>query len=272
MAKAKGAKSAKPKNAAKAERERKIRAAGRAALRDPEQVAQHARRAVAEGAASLSRFSLRNQMLLWVQAEEKGISLTDVDTYKGWARRGRKPARPRDYLLVTVPKRGSRKATDRQDDPEAEDQDEEDGPRSYFMGRRWDISQTVEFDFDDLADDPTLGDCRGCDAHAGQPCGPGCSCFACTSTEDAASQAPAEVMWNTLQNDITRAGYRFQWPGDADALAGRAVHVDHETQTVHVGLFAAGSPDGLAALAVAAAEVLTQRKPTGRRPVAALSA
>lgn len=257
------------KSTARANRERETRRKGREALRDPEHVARQARRAAAAPTTSLGRFSLRNQMILSAQAEEKGLFLSDVDTYRGWERRGRKPARAGDYLLVTVPRGYQRKTADDQDD--ATNDDENEPPRAYFMGKRWDISQTVPLTDDDLAANPDRGACNGCPARAGQPCQPGCTCFACA--DPAPQQTPAEVLWNTLQNDITQSGYRFVWPGDPAILRGAAARVDHDAQTVHVSLSAAADPDGLATLAVVTAEVLNhpaaQRYPRRARALTA---
>jgi len=261
-------KTRKTKNPARAERERETRRKGRGALNDPGHVARHAHRAATSPTTSLARFSLRNQMLLSAQADEKGIGLSDVDTYRGWARRGRKPARPGDYLLVTVPRRNARQAAEDHDET---GEDEDDQPRGYYMSKRWDLAQTVPLSADDLAADPDRGACPGCAARAGQPCQPGCTCFACSAP--APDQTPAEVLWNSLQHDITKAGYRFVWPGDPRFLAGAAARVDHNAKAVHVDLSAAGNPDSLATLAVATADVLnhTNADRSPRRRAAALT-
>ncbi|MFK0250179.1 ArdC-like ssDNA-binding domain-containing protein [Amycolatopsis azurea] len=52
----------------------------------------------------IHRFSLRNQVLLLKQAEERGVILVDVDTFKGWSNRGRMVRRGEVSYRVTVPK------------------------------------------------------------------------------------------------------------------------------------------------------------------------
>jgi hypothetical protein len=45
-------------------------------------------------ASSVQKLSLRNQLMLLIQAGERGLALRDVDTDDGWRRRGRVPTQP----------------------------------------------------------------------------------------------------------------------------------------------------------------------------------
>lgn len=45
-------------------------------------------------AASVQHLSLRNQVMLVIQAQEQNLTLRDVNTYQGWCHRGRVPNAP----------------------------------------------------------------------------------------------------------------------------------------------------------------------------------
>jgi hypothetical protein len=66
-------------------------------------------------AATVQHLSLRNQVMLLIQAAEQKLTLRDVDTYSGWCRRGRMPntpglriVRPQDSRPVGNPAARSR--------------------------------------------------------------------------------------------------------------------------------------------------------------------
>jgi hypothetical protein len=86
-------------------------------------------------APSIQHLSLRNQIMLLIQAGERKLSLRDVDTEQGWARRGREPnqqglqiVRPRDTgraASLNPPARPRRART------------------SFWVDYRWEFVQTV---------------------------------------------------------------------------------------------------------------------------------
>lgn len=240
-------------------------------LADPELIERRMRAALSQMSPRILGYSLRNQMLLLAQAEQRGMSLRDVDTFKGWRQRGRQVRRGEQGLRIVRPV-----GLDDHEDTEAEpDHDERDRatgqgqdetPRVRFRFMAvFDISQTDEVVSDDDAETP----CVACGAEPGTPCLHGCECVGCTGQLDPDGQEPAEVAWNRLQEQIVQAGYTFSWPAKPADLDGLKVRLDHDTNAVHVAMLAtAGDPEAITALAAALGEILT-RAEQARQPTAA---
>lgn len=252
--------------AARAEHDRQLHAEARADLGDPEVI----RRRIADlltgrAPARLLTYSLRNQLLILRQAEQRGITLTDIDTRVGWNRRQRLIAAGQQGLRIARPVGTEDDDNGQVTDPDPDQPGTEPGtgesrPR-FRMSPRWDISQTVPMDETPEADAPTDEEaaCPGCDTSPGEPCRPGCTCPGCTGTHPASEGTPADVLWNSLQQQITNAGYRFGWPAPAATLAGATVRTDHDTRTVHVAMHAdAANHNAVTALATALGEIITR--------------
>lgn len=252
--------------AARAEQDRQLNAEARADLADPQVI----RRRIADllagrTPARLLTYSLRNQLLILRQAEQRGITLTDIDTRLGWNRRGRLIAAGQQGLRIARPVGAedddSGEATDPDTDQPDTDPDTNRSRPRFRMSPRWDISQTVPMDQvpDADAHSDEEAPCPGCDTSPGEPCRPGCTCPGCTGTPPAGENTPADLLWNSLQEQITNAGYRFHWPAPAATLAGATVRTDHDTRTVHVAMDAdAADHDAVSALAVALGEIVTR--------------
>jgi hypothetical protein len=260
--------------AERAEADARLLDAAAAAMADPDLITRRMRQAVTGMSARILSYSLRNQMLLMEQAEQRGVALHDVDTFKGWQARGRQVRKGERGLRIVRPV-GLDDDTDQDTDPGRDDNpDAQIRVRFRFMAV-FDVSQTDEVEGSTGTDDHG-GACPTCDAEPGVPCRPGCTCAGCTGELDklTATQEPAEVAWNRLQEQITQAGYRFDWPATVEALAGAQVRTDHNARTVHVGMFAdAADPDSLATLAVALGEIITRaerdhaHRPPARRAI-----
>lgn len=124
-----------------------IRAGGQELLSDPEAVAGMVVKLARTTCPKLLRYSLRNAALIFKQAQERGITVTDVDTYKGWRDRGRYPCEK--GLRIVVPKGREKGETtegevgERPAEPVAEADSEGDSFRIRFrMDTVFDISQT----------------------------------------------------------------------------------------------------------------------------------
>jgi antirestriction protein ArdC len=179
--------------------------------------------------ARIASYSIRNQMLLLEQAEERGINLADVDTFRGWKDRGRcvrkgehglKIVRPVGVESTEEPGGKTEKAAEQR--AEQREEQREPGERVRFrIMTVFDISQT-----DGIEDDAAGTDI---------------------------TPAGAEELWNHLAQQIQARGYLFNWPSDDTA---EPVRVDHDRRLFHVApdLDPADVPavaavaDGLAAL------------------------
>ncbi len=234
--------------------------AARTLAGDAQVIGDFVRQAVGGMSSRILGYSLRNQMLLMDQAADRGMRLTDVDTFRGWLGRGRCVRRGEQGLRIIRPVGTIGEDAKGNDDPEAPDHQAENeearaGRVLFRMMVVFDLSQT------DVAEgaDPAARDCPACNAEAGEPCSPGCTCPGCTgdlTAEDAEADTPGELLWNNLYEQITRAGYRFDWPAE---VPGARVRVDHDARTVHVAMHAtADDPDALADLAAAVAQILTR--------------
>lgn len=195
----------------------------------------------------IMNYSLRNQMLLATQADERGIILRDVDTRKGWSRRGRavrreELARP----LRIVAYYGADDSTT--ETTAAADETDQDASPPYRTVARYEISQTEQ---DPTADPRTGHDspCAHCAAAPGEECGPACTCPPCI----AAMHTPGEQMSVSLIGQLEAAGYRVHiQPGEAPTT-----RVDHGSKTVHLG-DDCEQPEGLTTLAAAVATAATK--------------
>lgn len=135
--------------------DKKLRENADALLDDPEQVAAMFRvfAALPEGSRVRS-YSERNQALLFGQAEERGIALVDVDTFRGWRVRGRKVKKGARGLRIVAPK-GHEQQSEQADRPdtapitapstEPAPNGKDDGESLRFrMVSVFDVSQTEE--------------------------------------------------------------------------------------------------------------------------------
>lgn len=73
-------------------------------LGDPEQVAQMIAQLARLTSPKLLRYSLRNVALIFKQAADRGVTVTDVDTFKGWRQRGRGVRKGERGLRIVAPK------------------------------------------------------------------------------------------------------------------------------------------------------------------------
>ncbi|MGW4241846.1 hypothetical protein [Nocardia sp. NPDC004722] len=157
-----------------------------AQLSDPAAVAAMIATAVRIPCGRFLRYSLRNQALILRQAEQRGFTVTDIDTATGWRARGRYPAQP--ALKISAPKgREADADTDGQDAAGpvlleivegGETAEEGEGRTRFRMRKVWDISQTAGIeDFD------------------GEP----------ATVEPVAD--PAAVLWETLCGEAARYGF-----------------------------------------------------------------
>jgi N-terminal domain of anti-restriction factor ArdC len=232
--------------------------AARTLAGDAQVIGDFVRQAVTGMSPRILGYSLRNQMLLMEQADDRGIRLTDVDTFKGWLSRGRCVRRGEQGLRIIRPVGSTDEDAQAKDEPSTgaehhhPENEEARAERVLFrMMVVFELSQTDGVE----GDDPQAHDCPACGAEPGEPCGPGCICPGCTS-EDAEIVDAAELLWNNLYEQITRAGYRFDWPAE---VPGGRVRVDHDARAVHVAMSAtADDPDALADLTVAVAQILTR--------------
>ena len=208
-------------------------------------------------------YSLRNQMLLMDQAADRGIVLRDVDTFRGWKRRGRSVRKGTQGLRIIRPVGITDDDASGNTDDEAPapaqpagDGDEKATRPLFRMMVVFDISQT---DANPGENGPQA--CPACAAAAGDPCIPLCICGDCTGEWDDLSTAedPAALMWNNHYEQIRRAEYAFNWPADAADLNGARVRVDHDARAVHVAMTVTpDDTDALADLGAAVAQILTR--------------
>ena len=227
-----------------------------------EGVARFVRAALGGMSPRILGYSLRNQILLLEQAEERGIELRDVDTYRGWRRRGRGVRRGETGLRIIRPVGaiGDEAEGNREDEGNAgadtRDGEEQGAPRVHYrMMVVFDVSQTDGVEGEDGdGDAPQLdGACGLCTAAPGEPCHPGCTCGGCDPAAE--PQSPGALLWANLCEQITRAGYALHHPGNAAALAGCRIRVDHANRAVHAD--AEPTAEVLAELAATLADVLT---------------
>ncbi|WP_214404799.1 ArdC-like ssDNA-binding domain-containing protein [Pseudonocardia lacus] len=104
--------------------------------------------AMLRAATKFHRYSFRNMMLLWAQAEQRGITLSAVAGFSAWKALGRSVRKGERGLQILAPV--TRRTTDEHDDPVDGDtagpRPEEKGGRRVVAGFRvahvFDVSQT----------------------------------------------------------------------------------------------------------------------------------
>lgn len=141
-----------------------IRERGEELLSDPEAVAAMVAQLTRLTCPKLLRYSLRNVALIFKQAADRGMTVTDLDTYKGWRARGRHVRKDEKGLRIVAPK-GSEEgettegepsegeASEQPTEPDAETDAECGNFRARFrMVARFDITQTEGIE--DFEDEP----------------------------------------------------------------------------------------------------------------------
>jgi N-terminal domain of anti-restriction factor ArdC len=200
-------------------------------LADPEGVAAMVRQLVeVSRSPKVLHYSLRNQAMLIGQAEAREMTLTDVDSFKGWLNRGRCVSRGERGLRIVAPKgtEASQEETGEQEKPTQPQQPqgaqgEEKAPTVRFrMMTVFDISQT-----EGAEDAETVGAAE-------------------------VVPNPAALLRDTLTEQFERRGYRVEV---SDTETG-AAEVDEADLIVRLP---AGAE--VAELACALAELVTGREP-----------
>lgn len=183
-------------------------------LADPAAVAAMVRQLVEVSRSPKTlRYSLRNQAMLTGQAEAREMTLTDVDSFKGWLNRGRCVRRGERGLRIVAPKGTETEAADEAGECAAADKPaavpaqatgentEEKAPKTRFrMMTVFDIAQT-----EGAEDVETVGAAK-------------------------VVPNPAALLRDTLTDQLERRGYKVEV---ADTETG-AAEVDERNQIVRV--------------------------------------
>jgi len=109
-------------------------------LTDPDAVAAMVSHLMTTNSPKLLRYSMRNAAMLTTQAEERGMTLTDVDSFRGWIERGRCVRKGEQGLRIVAPQ-----GTEPPGDDSAEQADQGDGEDirvRFRMVTVFDLSQT----------------------------------------------------------------------------------------------------------------------------------
>jgi hypothetical protein len=250
-------------------RDDEIREQSTRLLQDADQVRRFALHAATGGVSDrILGYSLRNQVLLQQQAEQAGIDLTDVDTFKGWLARGRCVRRGETGLRVVRPTGNNKKpaaegdelggvqpSTDTGNDAEQSGSDEPGTgkPRrpAFRTEARFDVSQTDPLP---LADRPA---CDDCSAEAGEPCRAGCTCAACVDPMPHGDAA--ETLCDHLTGQIQKAGYVIEHETPAAESHSAPIRTNHDKTTVYIQPQARShDPETVAALAVTLADIIAR--------------
>jgi hypothetical protein len=165
-------------------------------LTDPDAVAAMVSHLMTTNSSKLLRYSMRNVAMLTTQAEERGMPLTDVDSFRGWIERGRCVRKGERGLRIVAPK-----GTEPPGDDSAEQADQGDGEDirvRFRMVTVFDISQTEGIEDAEPVDGEIIND-------------------------------PAAVLRATIAEQIERMGYTIT----TDQGEGSAT-VDDEARTVTV--------------------------------------
>jgi|GEM_PF-4744522 len=209
--------------AARREADKALKTQADAMLSDPIAVAELARQVAATTSQKILRYSLRNNALIFKQAQERGMRVSDVDNYRGWRNRGRYVREDEHGLRIVAPQgRETANKPDNQTQPEAPGatvaDDQNSGPDEsirFRMTSVFNITQTEGIeDFEGEAEEPA-------------------------PVED-----PVVELRASLAEQIERQGYAV--------TTGPTATVDHEAATVTVPQ---GQP--VEALAQALASLLT---------------
>jgi N-terminal domain of anti-restriction factor ArdC len=121
-----------------------------ALLADPDAVAAMVTQLVTDSRSPrVLRYSLRNQALLISQAEQRGMRLTDVDSFAGWKNRGRRVRKGEHGLRIVAPT-GTKTGEDVEQDENTSATDEHQSgkqlPIRFHMVTVFDICQTEAID------------------------------------------------------------------------------------------------------------------------------
>lgn len=186
----------------------------------------------------MQSYSLRNQGLLMAQADERDMTLVDVDTFKGWQARGRQVRRGERGLWIVRPLNRSTATNkdtagndasdkDAATAPPAENEKKEGKKPVRPLFRRmtvFEISQTDAIDGSAPEPTPEVGGAAG--------------------------------LYASLVGQLDKAGYTVTEAEDTDEAA--EVDVDQDNKTITVG--DPGSVDTLAALAGTLAHLAVARR------------
>lgn len=204
------------------ERRAQLADLAREALADPALGARIAAMLTAGAAPKMFRYSVRNQALLARQADERGITLSDVDTYKGWAARGRQVRRGEKGLQIVRPsgrkaKDADAKAAAGKAEETAQDGEKEQGKTRFCLMTVFDRSQTDGIE--------------GFEAEA-----------------PAVETEPEAALMEALTAQADRAGYLLTVWDDAEAEHAEegTVTVDHDANVINV--YGGPTPEALAEL------------------------
>ena len=189
----------------------------------------------------LLTYSLRNQALLLGQADERGMVVTDVDTYRGWQRRGRHVRAGEHGLKIVRPVRRSGEPTNTDTINTDTGSEREGGTDIGFRTMTvFDLSQT------DASEGPEDTDVEHTevperDAAAGTRSQALTVVGTSTSTgagiavecEQGLLLGPEEVLLDSLRDQAERAGYlTIVLPANPGGAG--SVSVDHHGQTISV--------------------------------------
>ncbi|MGB6163188.1 MAG: ArdC family protein [Pseudonocardiaceae bacterium] len=165
-------------------------------LTDPDAVAAMISHLMTTNSPKLLRYSMRNAAMLTTQAEERGMTLTDIDSFRGWIERGRCVRKGERGLRIVAPK-----GTESPGDDSAEQADQGDGEDirvRFRMVTVFDISQTEGIEDAEAVDGEIITD-------------------------------PAAVLRATIAEQIERMGYTITTDQGEDPAT-----VDDEAHTVTV--------------------------------------
>lgn len=134
------------------EQDQQLRDTAQAVLDDPQQ--QAAMDAALSSASDRIRdYSDRNRALLYSQAQERGITLTDVGTYRQWSEAGRQVRKGERALRIAAPKgteqRDAESTAESDQQQQEQEQEQDEVKRRFRMIAVFDRSQTDEVEQSD---------------------------------------------------------------------------------------------------------------------------
>lgn len=170
---------------------------------------------------SIRRLSLRNQAMLFRQAEERGVTVTDVRTYRQWREIGRGVRKGSKSFKIVRPRGTETASSDPANavEPAAGDTAEQgETTRTRFrMMSVFDVADTEGWDVEDETEIPELT------TLSGTPAAP---------PAQTAEQRAAAV-WDRLAEQVTNAGYTVDVVERIDDLD-KAGRVDHDAQVITI--------------------------------------
>ncbi|CAM3410700.1 ArdC family protein [Kibdelosporangium persicum] len=178
-------------------------------LANPDAMAAMVARLMTTTSPKLLRYSMRNNAMLARQADDRGMTLTDVDSYRGWQERGRAVRKGERGLRIVAPKGTEPSDQAEQDkvnpshDNHAGQNENEETRVRFRMVSVFDISQTDGIEDAEPVETETVND-------------------------------PATVLHANLTEEIQRLGYTIATTDQANAtvtVQGTTVTVPH-TQPV----------------------------------------